>query len=482
MLVPVEKRFVNDPATLDATDQRPSILVIDDHEATLTTLRVLLGRQGWDVTTASCGRDGLDAITAAPPDLALVDLNMDDLDGLTVLTQLRERSPKLLPCLMMSAENSVPAAVEAMRLGARDFLVKPLDPRLLVERVREALGSSTRADGRDPRAAWRDLHAPGIVGEDPRLLEVFHMLERIAPTDCTVLIQGESGTGKELVARALHAASNRRDGPFVPVNCAAIPETLIESELFGHSRGAFSGATHTREGRFAAADGGTLFLDEIGEMSPAAQAKLLRVLQDGEFVPVGETRPRRVDVRIVTATNRDLSAMAERGRFREDLFYRLHQIPLRLPSLRERVEDIPRLAEHFLERATARLGREVEGFSVAALQRLREYQWPGNVRELENAIERVVLLHADGGLVDVRSLPPPITSGVRAEPASTDIRSTLLELPADGVDLRGLLAKIEFELIDQALARTAGNKSRAARLLGLNRTTLVEKLRRSREE
>jgi DNA-binding NtrC family response regulator len=458
---------------------RRTILVIDDHEATLTTLRILLGRQGWDVATASCGIAGLAVLETDTPDLALVDLNMDDLDGLSVVSQLREHGRKPPPWLMISAENSVPAAVEAMRLGARDFLVKPLDPRLLVERVRELLGSNETADSRDSRAAWRDRHAPGILGEHERLLEVFHMLARIAPTDYTVLIEGESGTGKELIARAVHAASDY--GPFVPVNCAAIPDTLIESELFGHSRGAFSGATRDREGRFSAADGGTLFLDEIGEMSPAAQAKLLRVLEDGEFAPVGETTLRHVDVRIVTATNRDLGAMAEHGRFRPDLFYRLHQVPIRLPSLRERVEDIPQLAEHFLLRAARRLGRAIDGFSPAAMRRLCEYQWPGNVRELENAIERAALLHTGAGSIGIADLPQPILGVVaRAEPASPDKRAMLVDLPDAGLDLRELLVRVELQLIEQALARCNGNKSRAARLLGLNRTTLTEKLRRRR--
>jgi DNA-binding NtrC family response regulator len=459
------------------TDRR-TILVIDDHEATLTILRVLLGRQGWDVATASCGLAGLEALETNTPDLALVDLNMDDLDGLSVVSQLREHGRKPPPWLMMSAENSVPAAVEAMRLGARDFLVKPLDPRLLVERVRELLGSNARADSRDTRAAWRDRHAPGILGEHERLLEVFHVLARIAPTDYTVLIEGESGTGKELIARAVHAASEYRDGPFVPVNCAAIPDTLIESELFGHSRGAFSGATRDREGRFSAADGGTLFLDEIGEMSPAAQAKLLRVLEDGEFTPVGETTLRRVDVRIVTATNRDLGAMAEHGRFRPDLFYRLHQVPIRLPSLRERVDDIPQLAEHFLLRAARRLGREIDAFSPAAMRHLCEYQWPGNVRELENAIERAALLHTGSGCIGIADLPQPILGSARTEPAAPDRRTTLVDLPSAGLDLRELLVRVEQQLIEQALARCNGNKSGAARLLGLNRTTLTEKLRR----
>ena len=328
------------PDSMRSDDLRGrSILVIDDHEGTRRALRVLLAREGCRVTMAGSGREGLTRLDEEHPDLALVDLNMDEIDGLTVLARVRQRGAGP-PCLMMSAENSVPAAVEAMRLGARDVLVKPLEPRVLIERLGRVLASGHHAERSDPRATWRDRYAPGIVGENETLLEVFHILERIAPTHCIVLIHGESGTGKELVARALHGASPRRDGPFVPLNCAAIPETLIESELFGHSRGAFSGATRDREGRFAAADGGTLFLDEFGELSGAAQAKLLRVLQDGEFVPLGQTRARRADVRVVAATNRELESLAERGLFRKDLFYRLNQIPVRLPSLRERADDI----------------------------------------------------------------------------------------------------------------------------------------------
>lgn len=427
-------------------------------------------------------------ISARAPDLALIDLNMDDLDGLSLLARLQE-AQAVSPCLMISAENSVPAAVEAMRLGACDFLVKPLDPRLLVERVHRALGGPARGDDRDPRAAWRDAHAPGLIGESERLLAVFDMLERIAPTDCTVLLQGESGTGKELVARALHGASPRCDGPFVPVNCAAIPDTLIESELFGHARGAFSGATREREGRFAAADSGTLFLDEVGELSPAAQAKLLRVLQDGEFAPVGETMPRRVDVRIIAASNRDLHTMAEHDRFRPDLFYRLNQIPIGLPSLRERTDDIPLLVEYFLARAASRLARDLRGVSEAAMDRLRAHPWPGNVRELENAIERIVVLHRGDGLIGLSDLPAALARLGFMSPASTleaeharAPAGDLLVLPDSGVHLRALIAQIELHMIHQALERTEGNRSQAARLLGLNRTTLVEKLRRSRSD
>jgi len=456
---------------------KPAILVVDDHVGTLTTLRALFKRQGWDVTTASSGLDGLARMTDAPPDLALVDLNMDDLDGLSLLD--RARASKVdTPCVMISAENSVPAAVEAMRLGARDFLVKPLDPKLLVNRVREALGGHGRGDGGDPRALWRDRHAPGLIGCDERLLEVFRVLDHIAPTDCTVLIQGESGTGKELVARAIHSASARSDAPFVPVNCAAIPDTLIEAELFGSRRGAYSGADQDREGWFAAADGGTLFLDEIGEMSPAAQAKVLRVLQNCEFTPVGANRPRQVDVRVIAASNRKL---ADHEHFREDLYYRLNQIPVMLPPLREREADIPLLAEYFVRRAATRFGREPPVLLPATIDTLSRYRWPGNVRELEHVIDQLVLLNRSSSPVGVESLPEQITANLVSR-AAASIASGTFELPDEGIDLRAFLARVESLLIEEALAKSSGNRSQAARLLRLNRTTLVEKLRRQRGE
>jgi DNA-binding NtrC family response regulator len=359
-----------------------------------------------------------------------------------------------------------------MRLGARDFLVKPIDPHLLVERVRETLGAASGIDPSDPRSAWRDMHTPGIVGDDERLLDVFHRLERIAPTDCTVLIHGECGTGKDLVARALHAASARSDGPFFIVNCAAISDALTDSELFGRT-------PCDRLGSFAAADGGTLFLDEIGELSPAAQAQLLRALQNDENVPGGETRARRVDVRIVTATRRDIEVMTQRGSFRADLFFRLNQIPLRIPTLRERVEDIPLLATYFLRRAAIRVGRDPGGFSPDAIDCLCRYTWPGNVRELENVIERVVVLRRGEGIIAVADLPAQIASVHDGDDPCGD-QLGLPALPQRGVDLRLMLHRIEIEMINQALARSSGNKSQAARLLHLNRTTLVEKLRRSR--
>jgi sigma-54 specific flagellar transcriptional regulator A len=423
--------------------------------------------------------------------------------------------------------------VDAIRLGATDFLVKPFELEQLTGLVRRVLGSLAPGDGtgQDPRLQWRDTHAPDLIGEHPRLLDVFLVIERIANTDCTVLVLGESGTGKELVARAIHNSSQRKSKAFVPVNCGAIPETLIESELFGHAKGAFSGATSAREGRFAVADGGTLFLDEIGEMSLSVQVKFLRVLQEQEYVPVGETRPRKCDVRIIAATNKNLEEMTREGTFREDLFYRLNLIPMHLPALRERIEDVPRLIQHFLGVLSSRASQPAPTLSPAALEAMTRYEWPGNVRELQNTVERMTLLHQGAGILDVGDLPPkmqtltgrgtalsvvprvpsqsgaaeaaPVKSLSVAPPAGGPLGAVIstelppaantspppsgpprmlapedFELPPGGIDLRKAVQAFEMSLIDQALARTGGNKNQASMLLGMNRTTLVEKLRK----
>jgi len=547
---------------IDASLKGHSVLIVDDHDPTRMLLVNFLGGLGAEVDGASGGNEALEKMRARRFDLVLLDLRMDDMDGLTVLKTAKAEN-LADNYTMMSAEGTVPSAVEAIRLGASDFLVKPFDLNMLMSVVKRVLRlSANRPDERDPRALWRDRFAPNLIGEHESLLEIFLVLERIANTDCTVLILGESGTGKELIARAVHNASNRTKKDFVPVNCGAIPETLIESELFGHAKGAFSGATTSREGRFAAADNGTLFLDEIGEMSLAVQVKFLRVLQEGEYVPVGETRPRSCDVRIIAATNKDLERMSGDGTFREDLFYRLNLIPIHLPPLRERGSDVPLLANRFLEVFRERRGAKVTGFTPQALSLLERHSWPGNVRELENTIERMTLLHQGSGILDVADLPTKIrqlagdgpidvprssasdanlalgASGVhpavpearvlpdadaeRTEraavvalerqastpPPSTQVPAVAVEpgtrlavdgsvtpgdegapsasspeefvLPEDGIDLRKAVEAFETNLIEQALERTGGNKNQASRLLGMNRTTLVEKLRKRR--
>jgi len=354
--------------------QGRSILVVDDHEAHRNLLINFLGGLGCTCVGASGGEEGLARMREQTFELVLLDLAMDDLDGMEVLR--RAQADNLAQhYVMMSAQGTISNAVEAIRLGAVDFLVKPFELEQLLALVVRVLRAGAPGDrpASDPRLDWRDAHAPDLRGESPRLLDVFLVLERISNTDCTVLVTGESGTGKELVARAIHHASGRCDKPFVPVNCGAIPETLIESELFGHARGAFSGATSAREGRFAVADGGTLFLDEIGEMSLAVQVKFLRVLQEQEYVPVGETKPRKCDVRIIAATNKDLEKMAAEGTFREDLFYRLNLIPIQLPPLRDRVDDVLVLASYFLERIAERRGGVPLELSETAQQLMSAY-------------------------------------------------------------------------------------------------------------
>jgi DNA-binding NtrC family response regulator len=521
-----------------------SVLIVDDHEPHRTLLANYLGALGCACATAGGGNEALEKMAARPFDLVLLDLRMDDLDGMEVLKRARDAGVKH-DCIMMSAEGTISHAVEAIRLGATDFLVKPFELDELHELVRRVLTSRGRGGGNepDPRLVWRDRYAPDLIGEATNLREIFLVLERIAHTDCTVLILGESGTGKELVARALHDSSLRATKAFVPVNCGAIPETLIESELFGHAKGSFSGATSAREGRFAVADGGSLFLDEIGEMSLSVQVKFLRVLQEQEYVPVGETRPRKCDVRIIAATNKNLEQMAELGSFREDLFYRLNLIPLHLPPLRERAVDIPLLVRHFLEIQTKRRNSRVVGVSDEAMESMMRYAWPGNVRELEHSIERMTLLHGGSGVLGVSDLPPKIqrearrelisSTSLEPEPSASTSEGRIAEqaassgllprvrderpaapqaaplgftspaydapaavvaaapvqpkalaapedflLPGEGIDLRRAVEAFENNLIDQALQRTGGNKNQASMMLGLNRTTLVEKLRK----
>ncbi len=528
-------------ATADEVSLRGrSVLIVDDHDSHRNLLVDYLGGLGCVCDGASGGHEALAKMSTNAFDLILLDLRMDDLDGMEVLKRARAAG-FASSCVMMSAEGTISHAVEAIRLGAKDFLVKPFELEQLHETVRRVLGSRVEGstDRRDPRLSWRDRFAPVLVGELPSLLEFFLVLERIAGTDSTVLILGESGTGKELVARAVHAASARSKRAFVPVNCGAIPETLIESELFGHAKGAFSGATQAREGRFAVADGGTLFLDEIGEMSLAVQVKFLRVLQEQEFVPVGETRPRKCDVRIIAATNKNLERMAEQRLFREDLYYRLNLIPIHLPPLRDRREDIALLAEHFRKLTCERRGLNVEGFSAEALEAMKRYAWPGNVRELENTVERMTLLHRGSGVLEVSDLPPkirgdsgavsvgiragtdplerlgeamselsgtgfsrfdeprpavpppssPVATAPAAAPANTSSQDASgapllvdFTLPPEGIDLRRAVEAFEMSLIEQALERTGGNKNQASLLLGLNRTTLVEKLRKRRSK
>jgi DNA-binding NtrC family response regulator len=449
------------------------ILLCDDEEALLRSLGRILRSTGHDVVTAD-GPGGLAKLQQERFDMVLTDIRMPGVNGFELLSAARTLAPGT-PVIAMSGSAEIPDAVKAMHAGARDFLIKPFDLQTLEDAVSSVLKpTAAPTPGEDPRM-WRNRVAPWLLGDDPAMVPVLSLLSQVADTRCTVLITGESGTGKELAARSLHAGSSRVSKPFVAVNCAAIPPTLVESELFGHVKGAFTGATTSRTGRFAQADGGTIFLDEIGEMELGVQAKLLRLIQDGELYPVGEETPTKVDVRILAATNRNLEAEVANGRFRADLYWRLNVIPVELPKLKNRNSDIARLCEHFLVRANERHRRQVSGIEPQAMAALKAYHWPGNIRELENVLERMVIVKGTG----VLTLPvvPPQIRTPRATPASG---TEIPELPKDGTDLRAMLEAVEDRMIGEALERTGGNKNRAAELLGLNRTTLVEKLRRKR--
>lgn len=451
------------------------VLLCDDEESLCRALARLL-RSSFEVVTAD-GPGALARLEEASFDVVVTDLRMPQVSGFEVLDAVRKRSPRT-PVIVMSGNAEIHDAVRAMRAGARDFLIKPIDAKGLEEALANVLGASAitppPSSESDP-VTWRDRVAPWLLGNDPAMLPVFATLSQVADTSCTVLITGESGTGKELVARSIVAGSARARSAFVPVNCAAIPPSLVESELFGHARGAFTGATSARAGRFAQADGGTIFLDEIGEMELGVQAKLLRLIQDGELYPVGEEVPQKIDVRILAATNRKLESEVAAGRFRADLFWRLNVIPVELPSLRQRMLDLPALSEHFVIRANEKNRRHVAGIDAEAMKILKRHTWPGNIRELENLIERLVIMRGNG-VITVADLPPAL----RAIRDSSPSVPVVPDLPDEGTDLRAMLEQVEERMIAEALERTGGNKNRAAELLGLNRTTLVEKLRRRR--
>jgi DNA-binding NtrC family response regulator len=426
----------------------------------------------YGIESSQCptGREALTELFTGRYDAIVVDAANDD-GEVRDLICAAQRAEKSAAVIVVGPQGSdLDRVVEHMRRGANDYLARPITASDLVSAVQRA---ATEV------ASHQQPEPPGeaLVGESPAMCDLRALVDQVADSSATVLIYGESGTGKELVARALHAEGPRRHGPFVALNCAAIPESLLESELFGHVKGAFTGASQARVGRFELAQGGTLFLDEIGDMPIALQTKLLRVLQEKVVEPIGGARSVRVDVRIIAATNRDLETLVQAGRFRDDLYYRLNVIPINVPALRERREDIADLCRHFVARANRARGGQLAGFTDEALEALGAYSWPGNVRELENLVERMVVLKRRGtvtlGDIPERfsGAPPRVGEG---SPAATN------ELPQGGVDLRGLLAGLETRLIQQALTRSRGNKNQAATLLGLNRTTLVEKLKRMR--
>ncbi len=434
----------------------------------------MLTRAGYQVSSAKDASEAMAAVTSGPLDLVMCDVKMPGISGLELVRQIGDLHPEL-PCIVVTGYGGAEASVEALRAGAYWYLEKAMDgPQQDV--LRRLVGQAIehgrlKAENRRLQHQLHDRYRfDNIVGASSGLREVLAMVRRVTETESTVLVTGESGTGKEVVARAIHYNSPRADRPLVTVNCGAIPEELLESELFGHVRGAFTNAVSQREGRFAAAESGTIFLDEIGDMSPNLQVKLLRVLQDKTFEPVGSSRTERVDVRVIAATNQDLRKAIEEKRFREDLFYRLNVIPIQVPPLRERREDVPLLAHHFLERCAANLGASPCRLSEEALESLARHAWPGNVRELENLIERLVVMRGEGE-IGVEHLPEEL----RRLPRSPDGQPRVSEA---GLSFNEVVDRFEADLILQALEQTHWNKNQAAQLLGLNRTTLIEKIKK----
>ena len=461
------------------------ILVADDDRAIRTVLSQALARDGHNVRATGTAAQLWQWVEDGQGDLVITDVVMPDGSGLDLLPRIRKQRPGLR-IIVMSAQNTLLTAVKATERGAFDYLPKPFDLRELISLVNRAI--STPPDGAGQPSGPEEEALP-LIGRSPAMQEIYRVLARLMGTDLTVMIYGESGTGKELVARALHNYGKRRNGPFVPVNMAAIPRELIESELFGHEKGAFTGATARFEGRFEQAAGGTLFLDEIGDMPLEAQTRLLRVLQDGTYTTVGGRTPLEADVRIVAATHRDLRQMVRQGLFREDLFYRLNVVPIRLPPLRERSEDIPELTRHFLKLCQAQ-GLPVKRLTAEAVERLKLYRWPGNVRELENMVRRLSALYSqeslgvdvvEAELAEAPSEPNAVPAG---ESLSAAIERHLRDyfgahdsgLPAAGLYDR-ILRELERPLIEVSLAATRGNQLKAAHLLGLNRNTLRKKIK-----
>jgi len=451
--------------------ERPSVLIVDDESAILDTLRILFKSEGFEVAVAQGGPAGLEALQRQVPDLVLTDIRMPTVNGIDVLSAARGRDADV-PVVLMTAQAELKTAIEAINRGAFHYIQKPFDNDELVAICRRAL--EHRKLKAENRVLKQEIQRRGgapvakPIGASKVFRDLLRMAETVAPTDSTVLIQGESGTGKEVVARYIHALSGRSRAAFFSINCGALPEGILESELFGHVRGSFTGAVRDHEGLFAAAAGGSFFLDEIGETTPATQVKLLRVLQEREAIPVGGTQPVPVDVRVIAATNRDLEDDMKKGRFRSDLYYRLNVIALHLPPLRDRRDDIPLLADAFMRRMAAERGEPPRTLGPDVMEAILAYEWPGNVRELENALERAFTL-SKGELIGAQGLPARVTEQ-RAP-------SLVAERPADNPTLD----VVERAYVLWVLQREGGNKSRAAEVLGIDPSTLYRKLARYEE-
>jgi len=444
--------------------EKDVILVVDDDKGIRDALARVLTKEGYDVLLAEDGQAGLDLLRQGKINVILADLKMARLSGLDILRVAKALVPEV-EVIVVTGQGTIEDAVEAMKEGAYDFITKPFQRVNLLKTIQKALEKQSLVlEKRALERRLEEIQRQGrIIGTSPAMRQVLELVEQVAPSSATILLQGESGTGKELIANAIHLGSPRRDGTFIKVNCAALPETLLESELFGYEKGAFTGAVARKEGRFELANGGTLFLDEVGDLSLATQAKLLRVLQEGEFERLGGTKTLKVDVRLVAATNTNLTQAVKEKRFRGDLYYRLNVITINLPPLRERQEDIPLLAQHFLLTYSRKNNKAIDGFSQEAMDLLLEYPWPGNVRELENIIERAVVL-TKGRVIGPADLPEAIGRVKRDE--------RVVPIPV-GMPLE----EVELRLIEETLRRTKGDKTLAAKLLGIASRTIYRKMK-----
>lgn len=437
------------------------ILIVDDNENILEVVRMRLESVGYEVSTAANARNALDLVKDAPFDLVITDLKMTERNGIQLMEDIQLVNPEI-PVIILTAHGSIENAVEAMKKGAYSYLTKPFNDNDLALHVKKALEkqSLTREIKRLRQDLLEKYHLENIVGKSPVMQLVFEQIIKVAPSPSTVLILGESGTGKEMIAKAIHYNSPRANKPFLAVNCSALPESLLENELFGHIKGAYTGATDDRDGLFMAANGGTLFLDEIADAPLTTQVKLLRALQEREILPVGGHAPRKVDVRLIVATNKDLKKAIEEGTFREDLYYRIHVIPVSLPPLRERKEDIPLLADHFLQKYAIQMNREIHGFKPEALQRIMLYEWPGNVRELEHRIEHAVVMAAENYI------------------SPEDLFPSRREEPGGFKTIKAAREEFEEEYVRNLLQITKGNVSTAAKLAGHQRIALYNLIKK----
>ena len=457
----------------------PHVLIVDDELNIRRVLAAMLAREGYEVTTAEDGEQALAVLRKTPVHVVVTDLVMPRLGGMQLLERVSAEFPDV-PVIFITAHGTVDSAVQALKAGAFDYITKPFEQ----EELKKVIAKATRAhefERQNVHAPVASGEKPPLVGESPAMRHLHEVVAKVADSPSTVLITGESGTGKELVARELHAGSSRRDRPLIKVNCAAIPKDLVESELFGYEKGAFTGAVGSKPGRFELADGGTLFLDEIGEIPVEMQVKLLRALQESEFERVGGIKTLHVDVRLIAATNRDLKALIAEGKFREDLYYRLAVVPIALPPLRDRREDVPLLVHHFIEKYNRRLGKKVSGIEDEALQLLLGYAWPGNIRELENLMERSVLF-ADGARIEASALPDALREKGPVAPTPIAAVGPLGAIAApSGASMKEIVrlaqAELEKELIGRALEETGGNVTRAAKRLQISRKSLQVKMK-----